>query len=38
MRELLKTLFILTKEAYLALDNENVVVKKMTANWAKFRC
>lgn len=28
MRKLLNTLFILNKEAYLALENENVVVKK----------
>lgn len=28
MRKLLNTLFILNEEAYLALENENVVVKK----------
>lgn len=28
MRRLLKTLFILTEEAYLSLENENVVIKK----------
>ena len=28
MRRLLNTLFILTEDAYLALENENVVVKR----------
>lgn len=28
MRRLLNTLFILTEDAYLALENENIVVKK----------
>ena len=28
MRRLLNTLFVLTEDAYLALENENVVVKQ----------
>lgn len=28
MRKLLNTLFVLTEDAYLALENENIIVKK----------
>ena len=36
MRRLLNTLFVLTEDAYLALENENVVVSRGKRCWGVF--
>jgi len=38
VRKLLNTLFILTEDSYLALENENVVVLNGEKNLVLFRC